>query len=70
MFRGLCAGLIIVAGAQIATAQTTKPKSPAEIAAASEKIAEKREACRLEAKAQKLSAYQRHKYRVACLKRP
>jgi hypothetical protein len=69
MLRAICVGLIVIAGTQAAAAQTTKPKTPAEIAEASRQLTQKREACRLEAKAQKLSAYARHKYRVACLKR-
>lgn len=61
--------VILAASMHCAAAQSAKPHSPHEIAEASRLLAEKREACRLEAKAQNLSAYQRRKYRLACLKR-
>jgi len=69
MFRGICAGLFIVAAMQAAAAQTAKPKSPHEIAAASEAIALKRETCRLEAKEKKLSFNERRKYVKDCVGR-
>jgi hypothetical protein len=58
-----------MAATSFASAQATKPKTPHDIAEASRLLAEKREACRQEAKAQKLSLYQKRKYRLACLKR-
>lgn len=69
MFRSLGVAAILLASFSIAFAQGTKPKTPHDIAEASRVLAEKREACRVEAKAQPLSAYQRRKYRLACLKR-
>jgi hypothetical protein len=69
MLRVLSVAVILAAGMSSALAQGTKPKTPHEIAEASRVLAEKRESCRVEAKAQPLSAYQRRKYRIACLKR-
>lgn len=68
MFRAALTILIFTATISAASAHT-KPHNPHDIAEASRQLAEKREACRLEAKAQPLSAYQKRKYRLACLKR-
>lgn len=48
--------------------QAAAPKSPAEIAAASKALAEKREACRLQAKTQKLSFAKRRQFLRTCVK--
>ncbi len=69
MIRAMGAALVFLASITLASAQSAKPHSPHDIAEASRLIAEKREACRLEAKAQNLSIIQRRKYRLACLKR-
>jgi hypothetical protein len=69
MLRAIIVGLALVAAMSVAGAQSGNHKSPHEIAKASRQMAEKREACRQEAKAQKLSLLERRKYRVACLKR-
>jgi hypothetical protein len=60
------AGLIL-AGMLPAQAQT-KPKSPAEIAEASKKMAEINSACRDEANAQKLHLVKRQTFLRACRK--
>jgi hypothetical protein len=69
MLRVAIAASIVMATVSAASAQPASPKNPHDIAEASRQLAEKREACRLEAKAQKLSLYQKRKYRLACLKR-
>ncbi|HVX98781.1 MAG TPA: hypothetical protein VHA55_03195 [Pseudorhodoplanes sp.] len=69
MLRAIVVGLVLIAAMPMADAQSRNHKSPHEIAEASRQLAEKREACRQEAKAQKLSLLERRKYRVACLKR-
>jgi hypothetical protein len=69
MLRAALMSLFVIATVTAAPAQTPKPHNPHEIMEASRQLAEKREACRLEAKAQKLSLYQKRKYRLACLKR-
>lgn len=69
MFRAVIAVLILMATGSATFAQSAKPKTPHDIAEASRVVAEKRESCRLEAKGQKLTLYQKRKYRLACLKR-
>ena len=69
-------GMIVVAslalaGTQAGFAQSAaKPKSPGEIAAASEEKAEKNEACREKAKEQKLHGTKRFKFMKDCKKQP
>jgi hypothetical protein len=70
MVRAAWISLLLIVTVTVAPAQTPKPQTPHDIAEASRLLAEKREACRQEAKAQKqLSVYQKRKYRLACLKR-
>jgi hypothetical protein len=63
--------LATLAAAAQALAQTApvKPKSPGEMAAADRIAAEKRHNCLVEARAQKLSFFQRRKYARGCVKR-
>ena len=66
----LATGLVLV-GTQAALAQAAaKPKSPGEIAAISEKKAEKNEACRKMANEQKLHGITRLKFMRNCEKQP
>lgn len=69
MIRLACACLLTTLAIHAAAAQAAKPKSPAEIAKASEQLAEKRETCRLQALEQKLSFTKRRKYIRDCVKR-
>ncbi len=69
MKRLACIVLVLAASAPLASAYDAKLKSPAEIAAASEELALKRETCRLEAKEQKLSFRAARAYIKACVKR-
>jgi len=63
-------GSLLLSGAFSAFAQTPapSPKSPGEIAAASRRLAEKKENCRLQAKAQKLSYLKRRVFARECVK--
>jgi hypothetical protein len=71
MMRMACAVLVLVTYAAAAHAQTpaARHKSPAEIAAASEALAIKREACRLRAQEQKLTFGKRRKFIRDCVTR-
>ncbi|HEY1473816.1 MAG TPA: hypothetical protein VGF53_07000 [Pseudolabrys sp.] len=63
--------VFISLGIVSALAQTAspKPKYPAEIAAASKRLAQKQEDCRLEAKRQKLGYLKRRSFMRACVKK-
>lgn len=61
--------LAMMLGVGAATAQTPQQKSPAQLAAESNAIAEKHEACRLEAIEKKVSVIKRHGYIKTCMKR-
>jgi hypothetical protein len=62
--------LAIMLGVGGAAAQTpAQQKSPAQLAAESNAIAEKHEACRLEAIEKKISVVKRHSYIKTCMKR-
>lgn len=60
--------LVFAFVAQPALAQTAKPKTPGEIAAADRLKAEKTEACRQKAKQLKLSLMKRRAYIKSCVK--
>jgi hypothetical protein len=60
-----CAFLTVSVAAQ---AQTTKPQSPGEIAAASRMMAEKRADCQKQAKDKKLKLMERRKFVKECVK--
>jgi hypothetical protein len=62
---------LIAFGISPALAQTAspKPKYPLEIAAASKRLAQKQEDCRLEAKRQKLGYLKRRSFIRACVKK-
>jgi hypothetical protein len=66
----LAAGLVwpLVAAAQQSAQTVPKKKSPAEIAAASQDLAEKNEACRRQAKAEKLTGLKRFRFVRDCRK--
>lgn len=69
-FIVLSAGLIwpLAVMAQQPAKTTPKPKSPAEIAAASRDLAEKNEACRQRAKEEKLTGLKRFRFIRDCRK--
>lgn len=70
MARIVIAVVTLLAVATVATpGHAAMKKSPAQIAAESEAIAARRETCRLEAVAKKLSTWKRHKYIQACMAR-
>jgi hypothetical protein len=53
----------------IAQSTPSKPKYPAEVAAASRLLAEKQEACRRQAKQQKLTFLERRRFVRECIKK-
>ena len=61
---GTCAAISL--GASAANAQSVKPKSPGEIAAASERIAERNENCRRQAREQHLHLVKRYRFMRNC----
>lgn len=52
----------------LALAQTSKPRTPGQIAAASQHIAERNEGCRQQARTQKLHFLKRHRFMRDCKK--
>jgi len=52
-----------------AQSPSAKPKYPAEIAAASKRLAEKQESCRRQAKQQRLSYLKRRRFIRECIKK-
>lgn len=60
--------IMILAIPGFAKAQTTKPKSPGEIAAVSRAMAEKRADCLKQSKEKKLGFLARRRYVKACVK--
>ena len=70
MFIVLAAGLVwpLVTMAQQPAKTAPKPKSPAEIAAASRDLAEKNEACRQRANEDKLTGLKRFRFTRDCRK--
>jgi len=61
---GTCAAISL--GASAANAQSVKPKSPGEIAAASERIAQRNEDCRRQAREQHLHLVKRYRFMHDC----
>jgi hypothetical protein len=61
---GTCTAISL--GASAANAQSVKPKSPGEIAAASERIAERNENCRRQAREQHLHLVKRYRFMRDC----
>jgi hypothetical protein len=61
---GTCTAISL--GATAANAQSVKPKSPGEIAAASERIAERNENCRRQAREQHLHLVKRYRFMRDC----
>jgi hypothetical protein len=59
-----CAAISL--GASAANAQSVKPKYPGEIAATSERIAERNENCRRQAREQHLHLVKRHRFMRDC----
>jgi len=59
-----CAAISL--GASAANAQPVKPKSPAEIAAASDRIAQRNEYCRRQAREQNLHFLKRYRFMRDC----
>jgi hypothetical protein len=64
---GTCAAISL--GASATNAQSVKPKSPGEIAAASERIAERNEDCRRQAREQHLHLVKRYRFIRDCKRR-
>lgn len=65
----LAAAISLAAFSASAQQPSPKPKYPAEIAAASKRLAEKQEDCRRQAKQQKLSYLKRRRFIRGCMKR-
>jgi hypothetical protein len=65
---GICTAISL--GASAANAQLVKPKYPGEIAAASERIAERNEDCRRQAREQHLHLVKRYRFIRDCKRRP
>jgi hypothetical protein len=61
---GTCTAISL--GASAANAQSVKPKSPAEIAATSERIAQRNEDCRRQAREQHLHLVKRYRFMRDC----
>jgi len=61
---GTCAAISLSASA--ANAQSVKPKSPGEIAAASDRIAQRNEDCRRQAREQHLHLVKGHRFMRDC----
>lgn len=59
---------LVAAGTSSVAAQSSSPKSPGEIAAASRLLAEKQEDCRRQAKEQKLTFLKRRSFIRKCKK--
>ena len=64
---GTCAAISL--GVSAANAQSVRPKSPGEIAAASERIAERNEDCRRQAREQHLHLVKRYRFMRDCKRR-
>ena len=61
---GICTAISL--GASAANAESVKPKSPGEIAAASERMAERNENCRRQAREQHLHLVKRYRFMRDC----